>query len=159
MNIDQRNTRWTRIVIWGLGMMLLALAFSAQQGCVGAPRSLEQVEAMDQAQWEAYLRRVSAWSEVAGYTIVHERPEDFQRVVEFTTILVSLTGDLGSDPIAASAEKVQWGSPLSKLVLIEIQGLLEARGGIPGGERGLELLLTIASGVQDGAMDAATEPQ
>lgn len=146
-------------VVWSIAGTLLVLAFSSAQGCAGAPRTVEQISTMTDAEWEAYLSRVSVWSEAAGYTVVKERPEDFDRVVLFSTILASITAAPGSDPLNDAADQVQWPSPVSKLVLMEIRSLLEARGGIPAGERGQALLYTIAQGVQTGALSAATEPE
>jgi hypothetical protein len=114
---------------------------------------------MTDAEWDNYLNRVSVWSEAAGYTIVKERPEDFDKVIQFTVALATLTAAPGSDPMHEAAGKVEWPSPVSKLVLMEIRSLLDARGGFPAGERGQELIFTVASGVQTGALDAATEPE
>lgn len=156
--MNEKNVVLTRTLIWPIALILVALAFSQTQGCVGAPRTVEQISTMEEPQWQSYLVRVSAWSEAAGYTIIKERPDEFSNIVKFTTVLASLTAAPGSAPLASAADEVEWLSPLSKLVLIEIQALLEARGGFPAGERGLELLNTIASGVQTGALDASTEP-
>lgn len=146
-------------VVWSIAGTLLVLAFSSAPGCAGAPHTVEQISTMTDAEWEAYLNRVSVWSEAAGYTIVKERPEDFDRVVLFSTVLASLTAAPGSDPLGSAADQVQWPSPVSKLVLMEIRSLLDARGGFPAGERGQALLFAIAEGVQTGALDAATEPK
>jgi len=152
-------TNLSLAVVWSIAGTLLVLAFSSAQGCAGAPRTVEQISTMTDSEWQAYLNRVSVWSEAAGYTIVKERPEDFERVVLFSTVLASLTAAPGSDPMHDAAEQVVWPSPMSKLVLMEIRSLLDARGGIPAGERGQELIYTIAQGVQTGALDAATEPK
>jgi hypothetical protein len=160
MTCHHITKRTERIVIFLIAALLATLAVSVSgASCVGAPKSLDQLATMEEPQWQAYLTRVKAWSEAAGYTVVKAQPDEYEHVVAYSEMLAEATASADSDFVATSADKIAWVTPMAKLVLLEGQALLDARGGLPAGQRGLALLHAIASGVRAGAEDAFTEPR
>jgi len=160
MTCHHITKRVERIAIFLVAGLLAALAVGTSgTSCTGAPKNLDQLAEMEQPQWDAYLVRVRAWAEAAGYTLVKAQPDEYDHVVAYSEMLASASAEPGSDPVATSVSKIAWATPMAKLVLLEGQALLEARGGFPAGQRGLALLHAIASGVRAGAEDAFTEPK
>lgn len=152
--------RTERIVIFIVAGLLAALAVSiGGSSCAGAPKNLDQLASMEEADWKAYLIRVNAWSEAAGYSVVKAKPEEYEHIVAYSEMLATASADGVADPVSEAATKIAWATPMAKLVLLEGKALLDARGGLPAGQRGLALLHAIASGVRSGAEDAWTEPK
>jgi hypothetical protein len=160
MTCHHITKRTERIVIFLVAGLLAVLAVSISgTSCAGAPKNLDQMASMEESDWQAYLLRVGAWSEAAGYSVVKAKPEEYDHIVAYSDLLASASAEGPADPISDAATKIAWATPMAKLVLLEGKALLDARGGLPAGQRGLALLHAIASGVRAGAEDAFTEPK
>lgn len=155
VHVTKRTERIAIFLIAGL-LAVLAVSISGTS-CTGAPKNLDQLASMEEADWQAYLTRVSAWSEAAGYSVVKSKPEEYEHIVAYSEMLATASSE--GDPVSEAATKIAWATPMAKLVLLEGKALLDARGGLPAGQRGLALLHAIASGVRHGAEDAWTEPK
>jgi len=152
-----KQSAWfTRIIATvafaALAFLIVALV-SSLSGCVGAPKSVQQVETMGEDEFEAWARRVEAWAGVAGYTAV-KQGADAEKVMVFCGALSAVTDTTG-DPLGAAASLAGLDEPIVALLVLEAQALLDARGGLPGGSRGLDLLHRIAGAVAHGAAKAA----
>lgn len=135
----------------------LALLVPLFSGCVGAPRSMEQLEAMEPAEYEAWAQRVEAWAEAAGYTAT-EAGADAEKITTYCAYLRAVTDPTGS-VLSDAATAAGFDSPLIKLLVLEAQQLLSERGGIPPGSRGLELLVRISTSVATGAANGLAARQ
>ena len=136
-------------VLIGLAALLCAPLFFSS--CAGAPHSVAQLEQMDEAEYHAWLDRVAAWSTAAGATVAINAPGDVANVDTFAAAIAAAAGGPFDPKLLVTASKaVPWASPLIAPLILEGQALLDARGGLPGGERGAEVLRTIATALRTG---------
>lgn len=147
------RTLWIARLVTALGLLVLA----AITGCVGtgSDRRLPtptELAAMDDAEWSGYMTRVEAWAAAAGYSAV-EAGADANDIIAFSTALAAVT-DTSGDWLAALAEQAGLDAPIARLLVLEGQALLDARGGLPGGPRAVEWLNGVAVAIVGGAASA-----
>jgi hypothetical protein len=128
--------------------------------CAGAPRSVEQLNSMDEAEYHAWLDRVGVWSEAIGATVAISAPKDVANIDTLAQTLVAATGG-PMDPklIGHAARAIPWASPLIAPLMLELQAMLDERGGLPGGERGAEIVSTVAASLSKGLHANDLEPK
>lgn len=145
------------VFVWLTAALLFAFAVSGCSVLRTAPQSVEQLETMDDGQWQSWLTRVEAWARAAGYTAVKQGAPagKIQRYVAELGAITDPSGDL----LTNAAKAAGLDEPIVALLVIEAQALLDARGGLPGGLRGLEFLHRVAAAVALGASNAAVEGQ
>ena len=150
-NADRQRRRiwpYALAVLIGIAALLCAPLFVS---CAGAPHSAQQLEQMDEAEYHAWLDRVAAWSTAAGATVALNAPGDAANVDAFAAAIVAAAGGpLDPHVLVTASHAVPWASPLIAPLILEGQALLDARGGLPGGERGAEVLRTIATALRTG---------
>lgn len=135
---------------------LLVMAFAIgtyPSSCVGAPTSVETLETMPDAKFAGWIRRVNAWAVVLTDEALKQDPGYKDELVAFAQVLRAF-GD--HDPIetgalGAAASQVGLGSSLTTLLVLEVESLLDAAGGLPGGPRGKAVLEAVAGGILAGA--------
>lgn len=135
-----------------LASMFLGACVTTQDGTRRPPTPTE-LAAMDEPQWQGYLRRVEAWAAAAGYTAV-EQGADVDGVLEFAQLLSDVT-DPAQLTLAPLAERAGLSGPVAALLALEAQALLDARGGLPSGDRGKEFLHRAATAFVAGAAQAS----
>jgi len=120
--------------------------------CDRRPPTPTELAAMDEPTWQAYLRRVEAWSAAAGEGAVSLGMSE-DDVLKFALALTAVEDATRLD-IASVARSA--GSPpaLVTLLALEAQALLDARGGLPSGGRGKEFLQRAATAFVAGAAQA-----
>lgn len=132
-------------------LAVLAAAIFLPIGCVtpgGKVVTPQAIKEMSEDHFAAYLERVGAWAAAAGQMAVRQGA-DPERVSAYCLALEAIA-DPGSGSLAAAAAQAGLDSPLAQLLVMEAQALLDARGGLPGGARGLALLAKVASSVRYG---------
>lgn len=121
--------------------------------CVGAPKSKQQFEQMDEGDFQDWLTRVTLYCEIAANQVVRKHPERTEKLKDYADVLVTLASS--QDPLGDAAQMVGLDEPIVFIVVLEGKALLNARGGLPGGTRTMELLHAIATGVRSGVQPVA----
>jgi hypothetical protein len=123
------------------------------QGCAGAPKSKQQFEQMSEEDFQNWLTRVALWSELAATQVVRDHPDQAEKIKFYAAALDGLGAH--PDPLVYAAKKAGLDSTLATVLVLEAKALLNARGGMPEGDRFIELLRTVAAGVRAGVEHAA----
>lgn len=150
MNVNYRNRNLVWVVIAAL-LAALALA-SMFVSCAGAPRSLEQLEQMDQAAYDKWLLRVRVWAQAAAWSYVDGDADKATKARGAAAVVRVATGD--AIDLLELLDRAGVDGPLAAVLAVEANALIEARGGWPTGERLAALLDTIADGVEAGAAES-----
>lgn len=134
-------------------------------GCASnAPHSLTQLEQMDEAQYEDWrTNTVRPWSENAGTMLIVSELATQDQVSQFTADLRIATA--GAETLTANvlvdvAKKLGWKDRKTVLIVVMAgQAILDARGGLHLiGPRTKDVLMTIAAGIDAGALVATQGP-
>lgn len=143
---------------------LVGVAWLLVPGCASnAPHSVQQLEAMDPAQYQDWLTTtVRPWSENAGTMAIVSELATTQQVSQFTADLriAAASHTIPPNVIVEAAKKIGWKDKKTVLIVVMSgQALLNARGGLQVlGPRTKDVLLTIAAGVDAGAVIATQGP-
>lgn len=134
--------------ILGILAGLLALA-TWPAGCVGAPRDAQQLADMPEPQFAAWLQRVNAWSVVLTDEALKQYPATRNELVSLASALGVLSGspEIGPGALTATAEQIGISSSVLSLLVLELQAQLDSAGGLPGGDRGRDILASISEGM------------
>jgi hypothetical protein len=119
-------------------------------GCVGAPKSIDELEAMDDAAFESWSDRVQFAAQIAAGEM---GDADTARVLAAT--LRALAGQpLSARTIMDAADAVGVSKPAALLLLSEIDAMIAHVGGWQGmGPRANALLEKIALGIESGSQE------
>lgn len=137
---------------------LVWLAASLLGGCITTPSGERrpptptEIAAMDDAAWQAYLGRVEFLATAAG-AIAVEHGMDADKVLEVAQALTAIEDPARVD-LYSVAVRAGVSPTLALILTVEAQALLDARGGLPGGPRGIEFLLRAANAFVSGAASA-----
>lgn len=148
-----KTGRWTLRIISTL--ILAALGFflvATMAGCSvirDAPRGLAELETMPQEDFDNWRGALDTWAEAIAEEAV-KQGADASKITAFATELAS-TSDASGDPLGSAAASAGLDSTLMRLLVIEVRARLRASGGLPVGERGLDILHGIATAVTVGA--------
>lgn len=158
LNITKRNRNLVWLVIAAVLAALIGL--SMLNGCAGAPRSVEQLEQMDQAAYDKWLLRVRVWAQAAAWSYVDGDADKAMQARDAAAVVRVATGD--AIDLLGLLERAGIDGPLAAVLAVEATALIDARGGWPTGERLTALLDTIAAGIEAGAAESvngALQPQ
>lgn len=160
MKLPMNNSRsWpVRIVstiavaVWlALAAVFLGACVTTQDGSRRPPTPTE-LAAMDEPAWQKYLQRVEFISTACG-AIAVEHGMDADKVLEVAQLLTAVEDPARLD-LYSVAVRAGVSPTLALILTVEPQALLDARGGLPGGPRGFELLLRAANAFVSGAASA-----
>jgi hypothetical protein len=133
----------------------VALVASLVSGCVTTPEGTRrpptptELAAMDEPTWQAYLGRVEFIATACGGIAV-EHGMDADKVLEVAQALTAIEDPARVD-LYSVAVRAGVSPTLALILTVEAQALLDARGGLPGGPRGIEFLLRAANAFVQGA--------
>lgn len=153
------NRSWLTRILGVLALVACAaIGAVALTGCTtpsGRPITPQAIAEMSDEEFEQYSERVGLWAQLAGRAAV-KQGADVGKIIAYATALEAVT-DPSADTLAAVAAQGGRDSLVAQLLLLEAEALLNARGGIPSGGRGLTLLKHIAEGARLGAAAGALE--
>jgi hypothetical protein len=142
----QRN--WLARLCWSF---LLIACVGALSGCVSRGRVVtpQSIASMTDEEFGDYLGRVGLWAQLGAAAAV-KQGADPDKIVAYANALELVT-DPGPDTLSSVAASSGLDSLVVQLVLVEANALLEARGGLPAGSRGVSLLAHVAVSAKLGA--------
>ena len=147
MNLNQRNRNFVWVCIAAFVVALIVIGSMAS--CAGAPRSVEQLEAMDQPAYDKWLLRVRVWAQAAAWSYVDGDADRAVQARDAAAVVRLATGE--TIDLLRLLEKAGIDGPLAAVLAVEANALIEARGGWPTGPRLAQLLDTISAGIEAGA--------
>jgi hypothetical protein len=140
------------LAIWLiLAAMFLGSCVTTPEGTRRPPTPTE-LAAMDEPTWQAYLGRVEFIATMCGGIAV-EHGMDADKVLEVAQALTAIEDPARVD-LYSVAVRAGVSPTLAAILTVEAQALLDARGGLPGGPRGIEFLLRAANAFVSGAASA-----
>lgn len=148
--------RYSTVLVWGLALILLALASS---GCVGAPKSVADLDKMPQAEFEDWRDRTAAVAEEAAFAVVADDPKRLDDVETLSTILRALClGEITADAVKLAVDDPRY-SGLLRIATLELAAVIRQRIGPASHPRLQDLVCAFASALETGAirgLDAAS---
>jgi hypothetical protein len=137
------------LAVWiVLAAVFLGACVTAPDGTRRPPTPTE-LAAMDEPTWQAYLGRVEFIATACGAVAV-EHGMDADKVLEVAQVLTAIEDPARVD-LYSVAVRAGVSPALALILTVEAQALLDARGGLPGGPRGIEFLLRAANAFVQGA--------
>lgn len=118
-------------------------------GCAGAPRSIEQIETMPDAQWGSWLVRVELVAKLATKQYVNGEPGRAEKAHAFAVGLQVVS--LQEPDLVEIAKAAGIDEDLARFIILDAQAMIDERGGWPKGPRLQELVGTIAAGIELGS--------
>lgn len=140
---------YRNILVWGLAFVLLALAVS---GCVGAPKSMADLDSMPQAEFEDWRDRTAAVAEEAAFAVVSDDPKRLEDVETLSTALrVLCVGQITADAIKLAVDDPRY-SGLLRIAALELASVIRQRIGPSSHPRLQDLVCAFASALETGAI-------
>lgn len=143
------------VLVWGLALILLALTC----GCVGAPKSVADLDKMPQAEFEDWRDRTAAVAEEAAFAVVADDPKRLGDVETLSTALRALcVGTVTADSVKLLGMDARY-SGLLKVATLELAAVIRQRIGPASHPRLQDLVCAFASALETGAirrLDAAS---
>lgn len=136
-----------------LAIIAIVCSLIPAPGCAAAPKSLQQLEAMDEPAYQSWRARVGAWTSYVTATVVGDHPEAREEVRAFgelLTVLAAQPTPPGPGALSDAAAEAGLQPQLVALLVLELQAMLEARGGLPAGPRSNEVIGTIGAAILEG---------
>lgn len=132
-----------------LALILLALAVS---GCVGAPKSLDDLDQMPQVEFEDWRDRTAAVAEEAAFAVVSDNPRRLEDVETLATALRALClGTVTADAVKALGMEPRYAG-LIKVATLELAAVIRQRIGPSSHPRLQDLVCAFASALETGAL-------
>lgn len=153
------NRNWLPRIISALVFAAcVAIGAVALTGCTtpsGKVVTPQAIAEMTDEDFERYCERVGLWAQLAGQAAVKQGagPDKIFLYAD----AIEAVADPSADTLSAVAAQAGLDSLVAQLLLVEAEALLRARGGLPEGPRGLQLLAAVASGARLGAAAGALE--
>ena len=118
--------RYRTALVWALALILFALATS---GCVGAPKSVADLDKMPQAEFEDWRDRTAAVAEEAAFAVVADDPKRLDDVETLSTILRALClGEITADAVKLAVEDSRYNG-LLRIATLELAARYAAAEG------------------------------
>lgn len=154
------STVHTRAVEFSKGLVYVIAAFLiflALAGCVGAPHSIDQLEAMDQVKFEGWRDRVAASVDEAAHVTTSLRPQNAQDILHLADAINALSGQpLASGAISALVKDEIYAGAI-RIVMLELQAKLDESSGMEPGPHMASLLGAVAMSLKSGVTRAQLE--
>jgi hypothetical protein len=149
--IHERTRLYFGSLFWAMvvGLLVFALVV-ASGGCAGVPRTPQQMEEMSEPEFDDLLVRVQLWSQLAADQVTRKHPEAVEKILMYASLVEGLAKS--DDPLGQAAGIAGLADPLAAILVLEGKALLNARGGLPGGERTVALLGAVAAGIRQGVV-------
>ncbi len=146
------------LVLAALAALLFALAVSPTTGCVGAPQSVEELDAMPEAEFEDWKLRTAAVAEEAAYAVVSDRPESLGTVEGLSTALrVMCAGPISADLVRDLGMSEAYAGML-RIATLELSAVIRQRIGPASHPRLQALVCAFADALETGAIRALERP-
>ena len=150
--------RLSHVTVWAVAMILFALAVSPSTGCVGAPQSMEELDAMPQEQFEDWKLRTAAVAEEAAYAVVSDSPESLGKAEELSSALrVMCAGPISADIVRDLGMSDAYAG-LLRIATLELAAVIRQRIGPSSHPRLQELVCAFADALETGALRALERP-
>ena len=150
--------RFSHILVWVLAMILFALAVSPSTGCVGAPKSVAELDAMPPEEFEDWKLRTAAVAEEAAYAVVSDSPESLGKVEGLSTALrVMCAGPISADIVRDLGMSESYAG-LLRIATLELAAVIRQRIGPSSHPRLQELVCAFADALETGALRALETP-
>ena len=146
--------RLSHLLVWAVAMILFALAVSPSSGCVGAPRNVEELDAMPEAEFEDWKLRTAAVAEEAAYAVVSDSPESLGKVEGLSTALrVMCAGPISADLVRDLGMREEYAG-LMRIATLELAAVIRQRIGPSSHPRLQALVCAFADALETGALRA-----